>query len=474
MATILLLSGPNLNLLGEREPEHYGTTTLDELVAIASETAAKRGHDVEHLQSNHEGVLVDAIHGARGRCAAIVFNPGAFSHYAYALTDALAMFDGVKIEVHLSNPHAREAWRHHSVISPVVDGTITGLQADGLPPRRSTRPPRCWRSDDMTRSRPHPSPPLDVGPRLGRLQARARRRRDRRAARDEARERALPHRASPARPAAARHAATARGSSPTVATPQRAHEELDAAGVDAEIEIGLTGAAQRELLVGRGRRRLPARARGAQRHLGAADRATPPRSTGVELVPAGELVEALRRVKDAGEIDRIRPRVRDRRRRVPVAAADARPNVRPSASSRSRSSSRCASAARAATASIRSSRPDRTARSRTTFRATASIERNELVVCDFGCIVEGYCSDMTRTVSVGDPGPDARHLYDVVLQSQQAGRGRGRGRRRVRRGRSGVARRHRRRGLGRRVLALDRARCRARDPRGAAGRVDGR
>jgi 3-dehydroquinate dehydratase-2 len=131
MATMLLLSGPNLNLLGEREPEHYGTTSLDELVVIASEAAAGRGHEVEHLHSNHEGVLVDAIHGARGRCAAIVFNPGAFSHYAYALTDALAMYDGVKIELHLSNPYARETWRHHSVISPVVDGTITGLRAAG-------------------------------------------------------------------------------------------------------------------------------------------------------------------------------------------------------------------------------------------------------------------------------------------------------------------------------------------------------
>ncbi|HEY5173135.1 MAG TPA: type II 3-dehydroquinate dehydratase [Acidimicrobiia bacterium] len=131
MATILLLSGPNLNLLGEREPEHYGTASLDDLVVIASEAAAERGHDVEHVHSNHEGVLVDAIHGARGRCAAIIFNPGAFSHYAYALTDALAMYDGVKIELHLSNPSAREAWRHHSVISPVVDGTITGLRAAG-------------------------------------------------------------------------------------------------------------------------------------------------------------------------------------------------------------------------------------------------------------------------------------------------------------------------------------------------------
>ena len=131
MATILLLSGPNLNLLGEREPQHYGTTTLDDLVALARETAAKLGHDVEHLQSNHEGELVEAIHGARGRCAAIVINAGAFTHYAYALTDALAMFDGVTIEVHLSNPSAREEWRHTSVIAPVVDGSITGMRAEG-------------------------------------------------------------------------------------------------------------------------------------------------------------------------------------------------------------------------------------------------------------------------------------------------------------------------------------------------------
>ncbi len=131
MATILLLSGPNLNLLGEREPHIYGTTTLDELVAIARETAAKLGHELEHLQSNHEGALIDAIHDARGRCGAIVFNGGAFSHYAYGLADAVATFDGAKIELHLSNPYARERWRHRSVLSAVVDGTITGLKATG-------------------------------------------------------------------------------------------------------------------------------------------------------------------------------------------------------------------------------------------------------------------------------------------------------------------------------------------------------
>ncbi len=131
MATILLLSGPNLDLLGAREPQFYGTTTLDELVALARETASKFGHELEHVQSNHEGTLIDAIHGARGRCAAIVCNAGAFSHYAYALTDALAAYDGVKIELHLSNPHAREEWRHTSVLTPVVDGVIAGFKETG-------------------------------------------------------------------------------------------------------------------------------------------------------------------------------------------------------------------------------------------------------------------------------------------------------------------------------------------------------
>jgi 3-dehydroquinate dehydratase-2 len=131
MATILLLSGPNLNLLGAREPEVYGTTTLDELVANARAAAEKRGHELEHLQSNHEGELIDAIHGARGRCAAIVFNPGAFTHYAYALADALAAYEGVIVELHLSNPHAREPWRHTSVVAPVATGTIGGFGAAG-------------------------------------------------------------------------------------------------------------------------------------------------------------------------------------------------------------------------------------------------------------------------------------------------------------------------------------------------------
>jgi 3-dehydroquinate dehydratase-2 len=128
---ILLLSGPNLDLLGERQPLIYGTTTLAELVAVATETATAHGYDVEHLQSNHEGDLVDAIHRSRGRAAAVVVNAAAFTHYAYAIADALAAFDGVKVELHLSNPAAREEWRHTSVIAPYVTGSIAGFGAAG-------------------------------------------------------------------------------------------------------------------------------------------------------------------------------------------------------------------------------------------------------------------------------------------------------------------------------------------------------
>jgi 3-dehydroquinate dehydratase-2 len=131
VSTILLLSGPNLNLFGQREPSVYGTTTLDEMVDLARTTAATHGHELEHLQSNHEGDLVDAVQGARGRCAAIVVNAGALTHYSFALTDALSTFEGVKVELHVSNPNARDGWRHTSVISGAVTGTIAGFGADG-------------------------------------------------------------------------------------------------------------------------------------------------------------------------------------------------------------------------------------------------------------------------------------------------------------------------------------------------------
>jgi 3-dehydroquinate dehydratase II len=128
---VLLLHGPNLNLLGEREPDVYGTATLRDYIATAREAADRAGLDLEDLQSNHEGELVDAIHAARGRCAAILINPGAFTHYAWSLHDALAAFEGPIVEVHISNPNAREPWRHTSVVAPVASGSIVGLGMHG-------------------------------------------------------------------------------------------------------------------------------------------------------------------------------------------------------------------------------------------------------------------------------------------------------------------------------------------------------
>ena len=128
---VLLLHGPNLNLLGSREPEIYGHETLEDHVRRATARAASHGLEIEAKQSNHEGDLVEAIHSARGRCAAIVINPGAFTHYAWSIHDALAAFGGPVIELHLSNPNAREPWRHTSVIAPVAVGSIMGFGIHG-------------------------------------------------------------------------------------------------------------------------------------------------------------------------------------------------------------------------------------------------------------------------------------------------------------------------------------------------------
>lgn len=127
MATVLLIHGPNLNLLGQREPEIYGRAVLGDYVDRVREVAANHGLDVEHVQSNHEGDVVDAIHEARGSCAAIIINAGALTHYAWSVHDALAAFDGPVVEVHISQPNAREPWRHTSVVAPVAAGSIAGF-----------------------------------------------------------------------------------------------------------------------------------------------------------------------------------------------------------------------------------------------------------------------------------------------------------------------------------------------------------
>lgn len=129
--TVLLLSGPNLNLLGEREPEVYGSATLDDHVALARRAAEDHGLELRHHQSNHEGELVDLIHAARGNHEAIIINPGAFTHYSWSIHDALAAFDGPVVELHISNPTSREPWRATSVVAPVATGTISGFGAAG-------------------------------------------------------------------------------------------------------------------------------------------------------------------------------------------------------------------------------------------------------------------------------------------------------------------------------------------------------
>ncbi len=126
-STILLLSGPNLDLLGMREPAIYGKDTLEAHVTSASKEAEESGYVLEHFQSNHEGELVEAVHSARGRMVAIIANLGALTHYSWSLHDALAAFDGVVVEVHLSNPIAREHFRHRSVVASVANGSIAGF-----------------------------------------------------------------------------------------------------------------------------------------------------------------------------------------------------------------------------------------------------------------------------------------------------------------------------------------------------------
>lgn len=124
---VVLLSGPNLDLLGEREPEIYGYQHLADHVAQAVDEGRRLGLAVEHHQSNHEGALVEEVHRARKRAAAIVVNAGALSHTSWSLHDALATFEGFVVELHLSNPAAREPYRHTSVLASATDGMICGF-----------------------------------------------------------------------------------------------------------------------------------------------------------------------------------------------------------------------------------------------------------------------------------------------------------------------------------------------------------
>jgi 3-dehydroquinate dehydratase II len=128
---ILVLHGPNLNLLGDREPEIYGTTTLAQIDAGLARLGAERGAEVESFQSNHEGALIDRIHAARRRVDGIIINPGGLTHTSVSLRDALSASDVPVVEVHLSNVHAREEFRHRSLVAPIALGQICGLGAIG-------------------------------------------------------------------------------------------------------------------------------------------------------------------------------------------------------------------------------------------------------------------------------------------------------------------------------------------------------
>lgn len=128
---IFVLNGPNLNLLGLRQPEIYGTETLGDVEAALARLAAELGVMVDCRQSNHEGQLVDWIHAARSAASGILINPGAYSHTSVAILDALNAFEGPVLEVHISNIHKREAFRHHSFVSARAEGVIAGFGTEG-------------------------------------------------------------------------------------------------------------------------------------------------------------------------------------------------------------------------------------------------------------------------------------------------------------------------------------------------------
>lgn len=130
-STIYILNGPNLNLLGKREPEIYGSDTLEDVAKTCTTLGTELGLTVALLQSNHEGALVDWIHEARDKAAGIIINPAAYSHTSVAILDALNTFDGPVLEVHISNIHKRESFRHHSYVSARADGVIAGFGVEG-------------------------------------------------------------------------------------------------------------------------------------------------------------------------------------------------------------------------------------------------------------------------------------------------------------------------------------------------------
>ncbi|MFQ3542806.1 type II 3-dehydroquinate dehydratase [Halobacillus rhizosphaerae] len=131
MKRLLLLNGPNLNLLGQREPETYGSQTLEDIVQLVTDTADELNYELTAFQSNHEGELIDQIQNAEGNVSGIIFNPAAYTHTSVAIRDAVSAISVPVIEVHISNVHNREEFRRHSMIAPVSAGQVIGFGIDG-------------------------------------------------------------------------------------------------------------------------------------------------------------------------------------------------------------------------------------------------------------------------------------------------------------------------------------------------------
>ena len=394
----MLLHGPNLNLLGEREPEIYGTATLTDYAKATVRFAAEHGLRIESHQSNHEGELIDLIHAARGRCVAIIINPGAFTHYAWAIHDALAAFDGPIVEVHISNPNAREAVAPHECHRPGRHRLDHGVRRRRLRLRRSC----CRRAGSVS----------DL-PAVG-YPGRA----------DRVRERFDEPALLVTNLTNVRWLTGFTGSNGWVAVlpdrlvlgtdgryRDRAEAELADAGVDAEILTGFTRAEQHDQLIGtlRGIPQVGAEA-ATLTHAAWTSLAAE-----IDIVPSDGHIEAERRVKDAGEVARIAEAARI----ADVALAAVAPllgdgptevDIRDELDHKMRR----LGAAGPSYDTIVASGPDNAARPHHE-PGTRRIVEGDTVVIDVGALVDGYHSDMTRSYVVGDPSAEQQEIYDLVL-----------------------------------------------------------
>ncbi len=459
---VVLLSGPNLNLLGEREPAIYGTETLADHVARAEATAARHGLTLEHLQSNHEGALVEAVHDARGRASALVINAGALSHTSWSLHDAVAAFEGPAVELHLSNPAAREPFRHTSVLAPVTAGLVAGFGGLGYELAVDAVAQLLKGATCMT------LPPMSVAGRLDALRARF-------DGFDALVVTTLPN---------IRYLTGFAGSAGLLAvTPHGAllttdgryrtqsAKQVSEAGADVDITIG-NGTDQRKA-VSDFLSTSPRVGLEADNVSWSGQRTWASLLTSTELVPTTNAVEALREVKDEAEIALME--------RAAAIADAALYEVLPLMSEGATEEQ----FALALDSAMRRGGAEGTAFETIVAAGENSamphhrpgprpIRQGDAVVVDFGATYEGYRSDMTRTFCVGvEPEGDMARVFAVVGRvagcrcrcgaAGDPGQGSGRG----------LPRHHRGGRLGRSLRARHGSRRGARHPRGTDGQPTG-